>query len=110
MSTAKKKEGQTFESAMARIEQIAARMETGEFALEELVVMYEEGLGLIKYCSGRLDEAEKRLQTISRDSAGQPKGLVPVENADEIPPSTTGKASGSEEGSGSGEDSAVHLF
>jgi exodeoxyribonuclease VII small subunit len=96
---APKKTTQTFESALDRIEQIAARMETGELPLEELVVVYEEGLRLVRFCSQRLDEAEKRLQTITRDAAGQPQGLAAVENPSEIPSSTPPETSGTEEDS-----------
>ncbi|HEX4084996.1 MAG TPA: exodeoxyribonuclease VII small subunit [Chthoniobacteraceae bacterium] len=90
---AAKKNAETFESAMERIEQIAARMESGELPLEELVVEYEEGLRLVKLCSDRLEEAEKRLQTITRDAAGQPLGLATVQNPVEIQPSTPSPAS-----------------
>jgi exodeoxyribonuclease VII small subunit len=107
---APKKEVQTFESALERIEQIAARMETGEFPLDQLIQAYEEGLGLIRYCSERLDEAEKRLETITRNASGQPKGLATVQKDPEIPPSTPAEGSGSEEDSSSAGDSAARLF
>ena len=96
---APKKNTQTFESALERIEQIAARMEAGDLPLEELVVVYEEGLRLVRFCSGRLEEAEKRLLTITRDAAGQPQGLASIQSAAEIPPSTTPETSVTEEDS-----------
>ncbi len=67
---AQKKNPQTFESALERIEQIAAQMETGELPLEQLMDHYEEGLRLVRFCSERLEEAEKRLEAITRDAAG----------------------------------------
>jgi len=97
---AAKKEVQTFESALERIEEIAARMEPGDLPLDQLVVVYEEGLRLIRFCAERLDEAEKRLQTITRNSAGQPQGLATVETPGEIPPSTTPETSGTQKSSG----------
>ena len=88
---AEKKKHESFESALQRIEEIAAQMEPGDLPLDQLVVVYEEGLRLIRFCSERLDEAEKRLQTITRNAAGQPQGLAPVptpaEISAEIPPS-----------------------
>ena len=44
----KKAEGkeQTFEQALARLEEIAARLESGELALEEAIALAEEGLKL----------------------------------------------------------------
>ena len=107
---AQKKTAQTFESALERLEEIAARMEANDLPLEELIVVYEEGLGLVRFCSQRLDEAEKRLQVITRNAAGQPEGLAPVHSPDEIPPSTTPQTSATGEDTGSVGDSAARLF
>jgi exodeoxyribonuclease VII small subunit len=94
---APKKNAQTFESALDRIEQIAAQMETGDLPLDDLVGAYEEGLRLIRFCSERLDVAEKRLQTITRDAAGQPQGLADAPG--EIPSSTPPETSATQEDS-----------
>jgi exodeoxyribonuclease VII small subunit len=90
-----KKTSPTFESALERIEQIAARMEAGDLPLNDLIVAYEDALGLIRFCSDRLNEAETRLQSISRDPSGKPTGVSPL--SDEIPPSTTPETSVTEE-------------
>ena len=105
-----KKEPQTFESALTRIEQIAERMEAGELPLDELIVAYVEGLRLIRFCSQRLDAAGERLETISRDAAGQPRGVAPM--AGEIPSSTPPENAATEEdASGSGSPSGpARLF
>jgi exodeoxyribonuclease VII small subunit len=107
-----KKDTQTFESALERIEQIASRMETGELPLEELIVVYEEGLRLIRFCSGRLDDAEKRLQTITRNAAGEPQGLATIQDPAEIPSSTPPESSGTEPNTGGSQDPSapVRLF
>ena len=62
---------ETFETAMGRVEEIASRMEQTDLPLEDLIVLYEEGLKLVRFCSEKLEVAEKRLQTISRNAAGQ---------------------------------------
>ena len=36
-------------------------MEGGELGLEESFKLYEEGLGLVKLCSAKLDEIEKKM-------------------------------------------------
>ncbi len=95
-----KKEPQTFEAALERVENIAAQMESGEMPLEDLVVVYEEGLKLVQFCTARLDEAEKRLQTITRNAAGEPQGLATIQNPGEIPPSTSPESSATEDKSG----------
>jgi exodeoxyribonuclease VII small subunit len=96
---AQKKNTETFESALGRLEQIASQMESGDLPLEDLVRVYVEGLRLIRFCSERLDEAEKRLQVITRDAAGQPQGIAPIQNPEEIPPSTPPETSVTQEDS-----------
>ena len=95
---APKKNSPTFESALERIEQIASRMEAGDLPLDDLILAYEDGLRLIRFCSERLDEAEKRLQAITRDAAGQPQGIAPI--PEEIPSSTPPATSATQEDSG----------
>ena len=110
---APKKNAETFESALERVEQIAAQMERNDLPLDQLVVVYEEGLRLVKFCSERLEEAEKRLLTITRDSAGLPQGLATVPNPGEIPPSTTPETSGTQgdsTGAGASSSDPARLF
>lgn len=61
-----------FEQAMKRLEEIVELMESGELPLEDLIVRYEEGMKLVKVCQERLASAEKRIEIITRDSAGKP--------------------------------------
>ena len=61
-----------FEQAMRRLEEIVEQMESGDLALEELIVRYEEGMKLVKVCQERLTAAEERIEIITRTSAGQP--------------------------------------
>jgi exodeoxyribonuclease VII small subunit len=105
-----KKKPQTFESALERIEQIAAQMESNELPLDQLVVVYEEGLHLVRFCSERLDDAEKRLQTIARDASGRPTGITPVQDPGEIPSSTPPETSGTEGDSRAPGGPAARLF
>lgn len=107
---AEKKNTQTFESALERIELLAARMEKNDLPLEELITAYEEGLGLIRFCTERLDQVEKRLQVITHNAAGQVTGIASVENPDEIAASTPSAASGTGKDSGKAGSSGVRLF
>ena len=61
-----------FESAMDRLEKIVEQMESGKLPLEELIVRYEEGMGLVKVCQERLASAEQKIEIITRNSAGKP--------------------------------------
>ena len=76
----------SFESAMARLEEVVEQMENSKLPLEELIRAYEEGTRLIKVCSERLTAAEQRIEIITRDAAGQtavagyppPTGALPA--------------------------------
>jgi exodeoxyribonuclease VII small subunit len=60
-----------FEKAMDRLEAIVEQMESGKLPLEELIVRYEEGMGLLKVCQERLATAEQKIEIIARNSAGK---------------------------------------
>ena len=60
----------TLETAMQRITAIVSEMEEGSLPLETLIVRYEEGVGLVKFCQEKLDAAEQKIQLISRDAKG----------------------------------------
>lgn len=65
-------ENQTFESSMARLEQIVRQMETGDVALEESMKLFQEGTELVKKCGAILDQAELQITMITSDSEGNP--------------------------------------
>ena len=60
----------TFETAMTRLEQIVLQLESGKATLDESLTLYEEGIALVKLCSGRLDEAEQKIKIIRTASDG----------------------------------------
>jgi exodeoxyribonuclease VII small subunit len=63
-------EAPTFEAALARLEQIVQRLEKGELALEESLVLYEEGVRLSRVCHGKLEEAEGKIEILLKDQKG----------------------------------------
>src|SRR5947207_14717314 len=60
-----------FEGAMDRLEAIVAQMESGKLPLEDLIVRYEEGMGLVRICQDRLASAEQKIEIIARNSGGK---------------------------------------
>ena len=60
----------TFEAALARLEQIVQRLEKGELALEESLVLYEEGVRLSRLCHAKLEEAEGKIELLLKDGRG----------------------------------------
>ncbi len=61
---------QTFEAAFQRLEEIARLLEQGEIGLEASVKLYEEGMKLIQFCAGKLDEAETTVMKLSKSGNG----------------------------------------
>jgi exodeoxyribonuclease VII small subunit len=57
--------GHDFESAIEQIEQIIARIESGEIGLEDSIAQYERGVGLIRRCRQVLDRAEQRVEELT---------------------------------------------
>ena len=78
----KAEKGQSFEKALARLEEIAAEMEGGELGLEKMVAAFEEGQKLVKLCSSRLNEVEKKIEMLVKKQDGS-TGTEPFAGAGE---------------------------
>jgi exodeoxyribonuclease VII small subunit len=61
---AEKPEEQTFEKALERLERIVREMEEGELDLEDMIARFGEGQALIKYCSDKLNEVERKIEVL----------------------------------------------
>jgi len=68
----------TFEKAMGRLEEIVKTLEQGNLPLEESLKVFEEGMQLFRYCSSKLEEAQKRVALLVQDEDGSLK-QVPFE-------------------------------
>ena len=64
------KSGPSFEQAIQRLEQIVADMERADLPLEDVLKQYEEGTRLVQFCSQKLEEAEKRIELLTRKADG----------------------------------------
>ena len=67
----KEKEQQTFEASLKRLEEVLDSLEHGNLNLEESVKAFEEGVGLVRLCHGRLDEVERRVELLLKDETGR---------------------------------------
>jgi exodeoxyribonuclease VII small subunit len=61
----------TFEGSLKRLEEIVAQLEGNQLALEHSLQIFEEGVKLVRFCAGRLDEAERRIETLLADKDGR---------------------------------------
>ena len=57
----------SFEEAMAELEQLVAKMEAGELALEASVAAYKRGAELVKYCAAQLEQVERQVKVLEGD-------------------------------------------
>ena len=61
-----------FEKAFQQLEKIVQRLESEELPLDESLQLFEEGVRLSRFCHQRLEEVEKKIETILADAKGQP--------------------------------------
>ena len=61
-----------FETAIAELESIVRKLEEGDLPLEASLGLYERGVRLSRYCHGRLEEAERRIEILDERGALKP--------------------------------------
>lgn len=54
----------TFETAMARLDKIVAKLDGGDLPLEEALNLFTEGSRLAQFCSSVLDDADARVEML----------------------------------------------
>lgn len=80
----------TFESSLDELEKIVKKLEDGDMPLEESLRLFEDGVKLSRDCRDRLTNAERRIEVLMKDEAGEitleeiPTG--PVDDDDDDPP------------------------
>ena len=72
---------EAFESAMAELETIVAKMERGDMSLEDSLAAYQRGVALTRLCQERLANAEQRVQVLSGELL-KPLGELPDDRGD----------------------------
>lgn len=61
---AKTSKTQSFETALAELEQVVADMESGKLTLEDSLAAYKRGAELLSYCRSRLDDAQHQVRVL----------------------------------------------
>ena len=64
---------QTFEQAVARIDEIVTLLEKGDAQLDKSLALFEEGVKLIETCGSMLDNAEQVVVRLQKSQSGEPK-------------------------------------
>ena len=63
----------SFEDALAELEEIVQKLESGGAALEESIKLYERGAALKAHCEKTLKSAQEKIEKIVVGADGKPK-------------------------------------
>jgi exodeoxyribonuclease VII small subunit len=59
-----------FETSLKELEKIVEQLEAGDLPLERSLELFEQGVKLSRDCQLRLDEAERRVEVLLKNSDG----------------------------------------
>ena len=71
--------GLSFEQALAQLEEIVAKLESGQTELERSIALYERGARLKAHCEARLRAAQLRVDKIVVGRDGEATGTQPAD-------------------------------
>lgn len=54
----------SFEQALANLEEIIQRMESGEAPLDSLITNYQNGIRMLKFCRKKIESAEMKIKKV----------------------------------------------
>lgn len=56
----------SYEIALEELEQLVARLESGDMPLDQLLVGYQRGAELLKFCRDRLEAVETQIKVLDQ--------------------------------------------
>ena len=60
-----------FEKAIQRLEKIVDDLEKGELDIDKSLEIFEEGIKMSRICSKKLNEAEAKIEKLTRNQKGE---------------------------------------
>jgi len=60
----------SFELAMEKLESIVSKLENGDVPLETAIELFQEGMTLSRLCGQKLEQVERRIETLVEGDAG----------------------------------------
>jgi len=70
-----------FEDALEKLENIVREMEKGEMPLDSALKSFEEGIRLIRFCSAKLEDTQRRVeQLLEKENSLQIKNFQGEDN------------------------------
>ncbi len=64
-----------FESALKSLEEIVVQLEAGDLTLDRALELFEEGIKVSRFCSSKLDEAERKVEILVKAADGTMKEM-----------------------------------
>jgi exodeoxyribonuclease VII small subunit len=59
-----------FESALKSLEDIVLQLEGGDLTLDKALELFEQGVNISRFCHDKLEEAERRVETLMKAADG----------------------------------------
>ena len=73
-----------FEKAMTRLESIVEELERGDLNIDKSLEIFEEGIKMSRVCSKKLNEAEAKIEKLTKGKKGElVTDLFPLNDSDE---------------------------
>jgi len=58
-----------FKDALAKLEKLVEELEGQELSLEDSLKKFEEGISLVRFCSKKLEETEKKIEILTKEGS-----------------------------------------
>jgi len=71
-----------FESELKSLEDIVAQLEAGDLTLDRALELFEEGIKISRFCSSKLEEAERKVEILTKAADGTMKEISFAEDAE----------------------------
>ena len=71
-----------FEQALAELEKIVARMESGDLSLEESLATHKRGLELARFCQQKLEAAQQQVKVLEGEVLRPLEKIAPEDGED----------------------------
>jgi exodeoxyribonuclease VII small subunit len=88
-----------FEEELKDLEEIVGKIDSGELTLEDSIGAFERGVALVRSLNQKLDEIEKKVEVLSRNSQGDLK-TARYEGLEEESPAPPARRENSARGKG----------
>ncbi len=76
---------QNYEAAVAELEELVSRMESGALSLEESLSAYRRGAALVAYCQQQLEKVEQQVRVLDGETLKPlPPGVAPADSGDDL--------------------------